>query len=262
MKRTALPRTGAAVTALVLSLAAVAGCGSGGADDAEGSGGKESATAKAASAAELEKLVLADGDVEGYTVDEGEGYASFAASKDDVEVGDEKCAPLAYVLSSLPLGDPAAHVRRLATEKTPATTPSKDIEDMTDAEMEEALASSAGAATSVSLSSYDGEGAAEAMDSLSDAVGACAGGFTGGMAGESAKFTKVAPAKDAGQGDESVAFTLGLDMEGKPTSVSGEAVRNGGTVTTYYTFDLETLMSGKPSGIPAEVVKAQSAKLG
>ncbi|MFD5626111.1 hypothetical protein [Streptomyces sp. NPDC127072] len=279
MKRFTLPRTRVAAAVSVLSIALATGCSDGGSDSADGdkgTGTKETAAAaKSLSDAELDKLIIATGDAEGYDVTPATESDAFASSKEEVKVVDEKCAPIAYVLTGFAPGDSTAYVNRQAlptpTEVEPSASSSKSLDDLTEEDLQDAsdaLTDALGSTmTIVSLSSYEGEGAQETLASVSDAVEGCAGGFTATAGAETQKFTKVAPGKSSGSGDESVAFAVTVDAEGTEAVVKGEVVRHGSTVATYYSISLAAF-SGEPGAgstdyeIPAEIVKAQAAKLG
>jgi len=271
MKRFALPRTGIAAVASVLSLALATGCsdsGSGSGDGDKAAGTKEPAVAgKALSSTELEKLIVATKDVDGYEVTPATDSDAFASSKEKVKVVEEKCAPIAYVLTGFAPGDSASYLNRQVLPTTSSTEPSPSsslsLEDTSDA-LTDALNSTM---TIVSLSSYEGEGAQETLAAVSDAVEGCAGGFSATANGETEKFTKVASAKASGSGDESVAFTVTVDAEGDEVPVKGEVVRHGSTVATYYAISLAALAGEGGASIadyeiPAEIIKAQAAKLG
>ncbi|MFI6338645.1 hypothetical protein [Streptomyces sp. NPDC050535] len=278
MKRFALPRTGVAAAVSVLSLALATGCSDGGSDSADGdktADAKETtAAAKTLSGVELEKLILATGDVDGYDVTSATESDAFASSKEEIKVVDEKCAPISYVLTGFAPGDSTAYVNRQVlptpSEVEPSASSTKSLEDLTEEELQDAsdaLTDALGSTmTIVSLSSYEGEGAQETLASVSDAVEGCAGGFTATAGGDTQKFTKVAAGKTSGSGDESVAFAVTVDAEGTEAVVKGEVVRHGSTVATYYSISLAAF-SGEPGAgttdyeIPAELVKAQAAKL-
>lgn len=120
MKRFTLPRTGIAAAASVLSLALATGCSDSGSDSGDGdkaTGGKEStAAAKVLSSSELEKAIVATGDVDGFEVTSATDSEPFASSKEKVKVVDEKCAPIAYVLTGFAPGDSeAAYLNRQVT---------------------------------------------------------------------------------------------------------------------------------------------------
>lgn len=260
-------RAGAAAAVSVLSLALITGCG-GDSDDSKGSGSADSSSptsaAKALSAAELEKRIISAQDVDGYEVKSADSGGRFAASKDQVSVADAKCEPIAYVLTGFAPGDESAYVDRMVTEKTSKPTSTGSTDEDLDA-IEDSLKDIMGSTmTVVSLSSYDGGGAERTMRSVSDAVAGCTGGFTVSAKGqETQKFTGVAEEKAGGTGDESVAFSVTGKAEGDTTTVHGEVVRHGSTVATYYSISLAAL-AGKQDkySIPAEIIKAQAARLG
>ncbi|MER6346714.1 hypothetical protein ACWC10_13385 [Streptomyces sp. NPDC001595] len=245
----------------VLSLALVTGCSESESGGDKGAGSNEqSSSAKALSAAELKKLIIADGEVDGFKVEPLD--KSTVMTKDDVKT-DEKCLPLTYVMSGLAPGDAAAETNTSATEeKSPTDTASKSLEDLTEGEAEDAMADAMSVNfTVVGLSSYDGDGAEQTMKSVADAVENCAGGFTGTSQGEEQKATKVTEEKASGAGDESVAFAVTSDMDGEAGDVHAEVVRHGNTIATYYTLNLGALMTGDKYAVPAKLVQAQGGKL-
>ena len=281
MKRFALPRTGVAAVVSTLSLVLVTGCSDSGSDSKgdSGSGSGDKAGAKETTAAaktlsdgELEKLIIATADVKGYKVGPADQSEEFASSKEDIKVVDEKCAPLAYVLTGFAPGDSASYVNRMAQEDPtakPSASPTKAMEDMTPEELEEAMNSITDAlgstVTLVSLSSYEGDGAKETMSSVSTAVKGCGTGFTATAKGESEKFTKVEAEKASGNGDESVAFAVTGEADGDGVTVHAEVARHGNTVATYYSLSLASFSKDAKTAkysIPADIIKAQTAKLG
>ncbi|MDQ1026736.1 hypothetical protein QF035_004318 [Streptomyces umbrinus] len=276
MKRLALPRPGAAAVVSVLSLALVTGCSDSGSDSGSGkddkAAGKEpAAAAKTLAKGELEKLVIATADVKGFKVGPADQSDQFASSKEEIKVDDEKCAPLAYVLTGFAPGDSASYVNRMAQEDPTAkasASPTKDLEDMTEEEMEDAMNSITDAlgstVTLVSLSSYEGDGAKETMSSLSAAIEGCGGGFTATAKEEPQKFKKVEAEKASGNGDESLAFAVTADSEGDPV-VHAEVARHGSTVATYYSISMAAFADDAEVSdydVPADLIKAQTAKLG
>lgn len=267
MKRSSGVRLCATVAVSALSFALITGCSDSGSDGAKGGDAKASesstAAAKALTAAELKKLIIAQGDAAGYKV-EAVGK-SFPGDKAAIKA-DEKCKPLLYVMSGLAPGDAAANTNRTATaEKKPSDAASKSLEDMSDADIDDALADSMSIdVTVVALSSYDGDGAEKAVKSVSDAVAGCTGGFTSAAGGDEQKFTKVTAEKGSKAGDESVAFAASgemADTDGGTATVHGEVVRHGNTVAAYYTMNLGAMMTGKEYTVPAALITAQSAKL-
>jgi hypothetical protein len=279
MKRSALPRAAATVVTSVLSLALLTACGGSASDDDKGADAKasETAAAKALSGAELKQRIIATGDVEGYKVGAADQGGAFASSKDDVTVVEEKCAPIAYVVTGFAPGDSAAYINRMVSQEvsaSPSASSTKSLEDMTDKELEDAMKSITDSlgqtVTIVSLSSYEGGGAEETMSSVSDAIKGCAHGFTatpkGGAKDDTQKFTKVAAEKASGAGDESLAFAVTGDADGDDVVVHAEVVRHGSTIATYYAFSLAAFSGEDGAGagdydVPAELIKGQAAKL-
>ncbi|MFJ4782940.1 hypothetical protein [Streptomyces sp. NPDC088794] len=269
MKRSSRVRIGATATAAALSLALITGCGGeskdNGSDSSSGDKDSSSTTAaKALSAAELGKLIIAKGDLDGFDVQSADTGGKFAESKDKVKVVDAKCAPLAYVLTGFaPGADESAYVNRMATEKSTEPTPTGTSDEDLDATMDNLQDILDSTMSIVSLSSYDGEGAQETLKSVSDAVSGCASGFSVSAPGEDTqKFTKVVAEKASGTGDESIAFAVSGPVEGDMTTVHGEVVRHGSTVAAYYSLSLAAMAGEKVTyDIPAELIKAQAAKL-
>ncbi|MEU7661541.1 hypothetical protein [Streptomyces lincolnensis] len=265
MKRSSRARTGAAVS--VLALALITGCG-GGSDDKDASEGSDkgagkgssaspATAAKALGAAELEKLLLAQGDVKGYKVASGDD--TLPKSKSDVKADKAACAPLAYAMAGLAPGETDASVSNTVTKDPSSDAASKAPEDLTEADIENAFKVEM---TFVGLSSYEGDGAAKAVKAVSDGVAACSGGFGITAQGEQQKLTKVTAGKASGKGDESVAFSVNSDMDGTGTATfNTEVVRVGSTVTTYYTVDFASVGTGKAAAVPTAVIDAQLAKL-
>lgn len=114
----------------VLSLALITGCGGGSDDDSKESGASKEAgssssstttAAKALSAAELEKLLLAKGDVTGYEAANGDD--TLPKAKSEVKTDKADCAPLAHAMAGLAPGDTDASVSNTLT-KSPDATPS------------------------------------------------------------------------------------------------------------------------------------------
>lgn len=263
MKRSSGVRLCATLAVSALSLALVTGCSAGGSKDSGGGKGTAAAkpAAKALSAAELKRLILAQGEVPGYKVEPVQGGTP-ARSK--VKAADAQCDPLLRVMTGIAPGDPAAETNRMVQQvKKAPTDKATSMDDLADGKFEDSLKDSMDIDTTVVvLSSYDGDGAQQALRSVSGATKACAGGFTGDQAGDKAKFTKVAEEKSSDTGDESVAFAATSDMEdGDTAPVHVEVVRHGNNVATYMTVNLGAMMTQKAYTVPAAVVKAQATKL-
>ncbi|MGW6955518.1 hypothetical protein [Streptomyces chartreusis] len=252
MKRSSGVRVAATVAVSALSLALVTGCGG-------DSGGSD---AKALSATELKKSIIAQGDVEGYKVDAS--GKQLPKSKDQVKSGEEKCTPLAYAMGGQAPGEAASETSVMVTqEKKKPTDGASKLEDLTESEIEDSITSAMDMTlTVVGLSSYDGDGAEETFKSVSDAVESCSGGFPVTMQGTDQKVTGIAAAKGSGSGDESVGFTAKSDAEdGDVATTHVEVVRHGSTIATYYTMNLGLMITDKPYDVPAAVIDAQAAKL-
>ncbi|MEV7287106.1 hypothetical protein AB0O01_21485 [Streptomyces sp. NPDC093252] len=264
MKRSSRARWSATVAVSALSLALITGCGESGdgaSTDAEGSQ-DSGAAAKALSTAELEKLLLTTADLEGHTVESA--AENELVPKSEVEVDKAACEPLAWVTSAVPPGDTDAGAANVVIEEAEQPEPtSTELTEESLGEAEDALTAAFDVdMTIVGLSSYDGDGAEQAMKAVSDAVAECGDGFVTTAAGEETKVTKVTAAEGSGRGDESVVFNEDIDVEGESVTVQAEVVRKGGTVATFFTVNIAALSGqGGATEVPAAVAEAQLAKL-
>ncbi|MFG2128002.1 hypothetical protein ACGFNV_09400 [Streptomyces sp. NPDC048751] len=262
MKRSSGARLCATAALGALSLTLLTGCSDEGSDDAKdkdsaGTSSSSAPAAKARTTAELEKLLLAQGDVKGYKVAAADD--TLPKSKSEVKADKAECAPLAYAMSGLAPGETEANASNTVTEDKASGAASKSPGDISEDDIENAFKVNM---TFVGLSSYDGDGAEKALKAVSDGVKACSGGFGIAAQGEKQKITKVAEGKASGAGDESVAFSVGSDMDGQGTATfNTEVVRVGNTVSTYYTVNFANLETGKAAEIPTAVVQGQAAKL-
>lgn len=262
MKRSSGARLCATAVVGALSLALLTGCSDSGSDDGSNSG--KGSSAKARTKAELSKLLIAQGDVTGYKVQPVD--KELASSKDELK-SDEKCLPLVYVMGGLAPTDAPAEANTMARqEKKPTDTASKSLEDLAEGEVEDAMTDALNVdVTVVTLSSYDGEGAADAFKSVADAVKGCSGGFEVTDGSEKSKVTKIAEEDAVGAtGDEAVAFaaTGEVDPETGQTGVMhAQVVRHGNTLAGYFTMNIGAMMSGKDYATPTAVVDAQAGKI-
>ncbi|MFJ6070057.1 hypothetical protein ACIQFU_04325 [Streptomyces sp. NPDC093065] len=262
MRLSSVRRTALASPVAVLALAVTA-CGSSQGDgdkaagDDRGGAGKTASAApapKALTAAELEKAALAQADVKGGKVTEVSAADDVAKGK--VKPQEARCEPLALAETGVPLGEPAASVKRSWTEgpKKPSG----------DASTEEAI----GAAFDldkvlVTLASYEDGGAEAVLKDVKEAAGACAGGFTFTAMGETARIAKVAEAPASGGADEAVAMTMtmtGDDGDTFPVKVC--VTRKGATVASFTVLNLAAASTGEDFPFPTEISDAQLAKLG
>ncbi|MEV4424899.1 hypothetical protein ACN9M0_22150 [Streptomyces sp. R-07] len=247
----------AAVAATAVSFALlVTGCSEGGKDADSGKdatpGASASATssapaAKALSAAELEKLIVEQADLPGHQVQKAK--AADIVKSDAVSTDKPACKPLADAMSSVATGQPGASAQRKVIEvpKTEGATASP----------KDALGALAAPVTSVTLGSYEGQGAQEAFTSLKTAGTECAGGFTLLGGGEKTKIAKVAP-ETLSAGEESLAWTVTTDMDGEPFVTKLVVFRQGSTLASFSTLSL----GGTVEELPKAVIDAQAAKLG
>ena len=187
MKRFTLPRTGIAAAASVLSLALATGCSDSGSDSGDGdkaTGGKEStAAAKALSSGELEKAIIATGDVDGYEVSIGHGLRAVRVLQGEGqgrrrEVRADRVRPHRVRARRLRgrVPQPPGHTGHRRDQAQRDLLGS--LEDLARAPrgfITDALSSTM---TIVSLSSYEGDGAQKTLASVSEAVEGCASGFT------------------------------------------------------------------------------------
>ena len=254
----------AAVAVLVLT-----GCGgaSQAADDAK-SDAKQKAEAPAEPAlseADLEKLALADGDVEGFTVEKG-AADDVAAPPKGTQAEPAACGPYVGLVTETAPGDPGLVVVRSVTGKQ--ETPKVDGDGELDMEaleaFEDAMDDALGASVvRMGVAAYGGEGAADAMKELRDWTGACKGDFTVGPQKQAVTELEAdAPAQGA---DEAVRFTMEVELEGRTVPMTRyEVYRDGDTVVTFMAMNGAALLgeSGDDWGVPDAVVKAQLAKLG
>ncbi|MEW2621700.1 hypothetical protein [Streptomyces sp. NPDC048106] len=238
-----------------LSFALVTGCSDGASDSSSGK--------KALNAAELKKLIVTKDELPGYEV----GPVTQAKAR-RITTENATCNPLARVMSGLAPTDAPASTDRMATEnakKQPSAKPT-NLEDLDEDKFEESMQKSLDRdVTLVTLASYDGDGAEQALKSLSAALKACAGGFTGRQAGSEAKFSKVTEEKPTGGGDASVAFAAevqGDESDGQDAApVHAEVDRHGSTLSVYVTTNLGAMMAKKAYTVTPAVVKAQETRL-
>ncbi|WP_314221202.1 hypothetical protein [Streptomyces zaehneri] len=261
MKRSPGARLCATAAIGALSLSLLTACSDDGSKDsadskasASSSAGSSSSApaAKALTSAELEKLLLAQGELKGYKSASGDD--TLPASKSSVKTDKPACDPLAWATAALAPGDTDANASNTVSEDkaSGATAQPEDIADAFDIDM-----------TFVGLSSYEGDGAEKAMKAVSDGVTACAGGYGLTAEGETTKVTKVVAEKGAAKGDETVAFAADVDMDGAGTATfHTQVVRKGNTVASFYTVNFAAMSKGGDMGaVPAAVVDAQVAKL-
>ncbi|WP_432081102.1 hypothetical protein [Streptomyces sp. WAC 04229] len=236
-------------TLTLLSLASLTACGGDSGSDAD-SAEKPAATAseekQATPEERLKQLVITKADVSGMDVSDADVSSSdasefaFAKSQQEVTVEKPVCAPLAYAMNQLPLGEPQADLTRSV---------SKGLNDPF---------------TYVMLASYEPERAKSTMTDLSKAVDACADGFTAKANDNTSTYDSVTAEKPVAEaGDESLAFRSTLTVLGATHTVHAQAVRSGDVLAVYFSVDGMAIANKRPSDakLSPTVVKAQNAKL-
>ncbi|MGW4545177.1 hypothetical protein ACWEN4_02215 [Streptomyces violaceorubidus] len=268
MSSTAVRRTVHAASAAALALLATACGGSSDADSAAGDdkakaeqsapaeGAEESAPAgKALTAAELEKVALAQADVKNGEV-ATELSADDQVAKDRISADDTACLPLVHVQGAVAQGEPAADVQRSwqGQSESPSQSKGPDGRDMTDIDVNKIM---------LNVASYADGGAEEAMAGLKAAVEKCADGFDATVGSDRMRVTKVSGLDRLKAGDEGLTVDIGVatgeDTDGLMKLV---VVRKGTTLATFSAVNLSSMMTGAQFEVPAEVVDAQVAKLG
>ncbi|MFI6107896.1 hypothetical protein [Streptomyces sp. NPDC051310] len=257
MRSTLVRRT--AVTATAVSLAVLATACSGSADKGGDSSDKakpsaaapEAADVKVPSAAELEKMALAEGDVKQHQVRQAGPAESIAAG--EATADKTECLPVARAIGTAPQGEPAgtAAARRATEtgEKNKEAIESGDLSAMTNV-----------TTTQIGLASYDGKGAEEALAALRKAAADCAGGFTATLKGQQMKVNKITEARIAG-GDEAGAWNLAVEQGSTKLTLKAVALRKGAVLASFSSLNLGAT-GGKDYPLPTAVVDAQAAKLG
>ncbi|MGW1844702.1 hypothetical protein [Streptomyces sp. NPDC001966] len=262
MRSTAIRRTAVAATAVSLALFATAcgGSDSGSGDKGADAKGKESASAapaaKALTAAELEKAVLAQGDVKGHKITKA--AAKDTISVDDIKTDKEVCAPLTNALMGAEVGEPAAFTKRTVVSEPKKADPAKqdggDVEDAFKAAFDITT-------TQLALGSYDGKGAQESVAALRTAATECAGGFGFTAAGEKQKVTKITEEQVKG-GEEAAAWTVQLEQDGEKAELKLVAMRQGASFASFSSMNMAVLAGEvEDFELPTAVVEAQAAKL-
>ncbi|MEV6311641.1 hypothetical protein AB0M10_23945 [Streptomyces sp. NPDC051840] len=259
MRTTAVRR--AALAAAIASLTLFATACSGSDSDAKGdggaAGGKDEASAKpsavkALTTAELEKASLEQGDVAGHKVTKT-GPEDIAKSG-EVTVDKKECEPIGFAFYGVERGSPVGNAGRKVVEE-PKVDETADPED--------ALAGMLDMTSSlVTLASYDGDGAAKNIAELRESAAKCAtGGFTLTMKGSKQKVTKLTEEKVTG-GEEALAWRVQMGEGDEAAPFKLVSLRQGGTVATFFSFNLGKTGAEADFPLPTAVIEAQVGKLG
>ncbi|MBF8169540.1 hypothetical protein ACFUCH_02425 [Streptomyces olivaceus] len=244
------PAKAALVSLALLSLAGLTACGDSSDSAADKPKTDASANAsKAPSPAEhLASSIITAADTDGFHVEETSDEYAFAKSTDEVTVDKPVCAPLAYAMNQLPLGNPQADLARVASGPSDAETElSKGINH-----------------TYVTLSAHDSGDAESAFADARTAVDACTDGFTAKANGNEASYDSVTPEKVSAAGHESLGFTSTTGFRGIKHVLHAEIVRSGDVLAVYFSVDGMAFVDNRPSDskLSPTVVKAQNGKLG
>ncbi|MDG9691226.1 hypothetical protein QC281_14060 [Streptomyces sp. DH17] len=270
MRSTAVRRTALAASAAALALLVTA-CGGSSDDDgaaegdkakadrsapADGGNAGESAPAgDALTAAELEKVALAQADVKNGEVT-SEIPADEDIAKDQVSTDGKACLPLAHAQAAVAQGEPAADVKRSWTGQTETESEGSgpDGQDMTEISVD---------MVRLNVASYADGGAERALTELKAAVEQCAGGFTASVGSDKLRVAEVTATAEPKGGDEGFAATLGVDI-GKDANAPMKVVvvRKGATIASFSAANLSSMATGADFEVPAAVIDAQIAKLG
>jgi predicted small secreted protein len=241
MKRAAL----AAASALSLAAVLTACSGdSGTGTDAKPESSPSSQKARQVSPAErLAQTMVTKADVSGYAVKDLEAEFRLAKSPSEVTLDKPACAPLAYAMNQLPLGEPEAELTKVLS------TSKYGDEDVY-----------------ITLTAYKAGKAQSAMAGLSKALDDCGDGFTAKSKNSSSTYDSVTAEKPTAvaAGDETVAFKATMTFRGASHVLHTEAVRRGDVVAVYFSVNGIAIANVAPSDakMPAAVVKTQNEKLG
>ncbi|MFI1484596.1 hypothetical protein [Streptomyces sp. NPDC020747] len=237
MKRTVLAAS-ALSAAVITGLTACGGSGS----DTDAAADKPKATASQAKevspAERLAKLMVTKAE-SGYTVKEPSDGDALAASQEDMDVDKAVCTPLAYAMNELPIGSPQATLTHVATR-------------------------SGAMFTYITLSTYADGAAESAMKDLAKAADSCGSGYTATSDRGSSPYNSVTVETAPSGSDESLATAATFEFKGFTQRLRTQTFRFGDTIVNYFTLDSGAFLQSRPgeAKIPADLVKAQNAKLG
>ncbi|WP_371100193.1 hypothetical protein [Streptomyces sp. PU_AKi4] len=191
----------------------------------------------------LAELVVTPAEVDGFSVKEPTSEFVFAESPEEVTVDKPDCAPLAYAMNQLPLGDPQADLTRTLAEKAKGYS---------------------SAYTYITLTSYVADGAESSMAAVKQAVKSCGNGFTASAGSGTSTYESVTAEEVEPAGDEALGFKSTMTFQGTPHTLHTEVVRRGDVLGVYVSVNGMAIANAEPSDakLPPTVVKAQNAKLG
>jgi hypothetical protein len=235
MKRAALAAASALSLAAVLT--ACSGGDNGTGTDAKPESSPSSQKARQVSPAErLAQTMVTKADVSGYVVKDLEAEFRLATSPSEVTLDKPACAPLAYAMNQLPLGEPEAELTKVLS------TSKYGDEDVY-----------------ITLTAYKTGKAQSALADLSKAVDDCGDGFTAKSKSGNSAYDSVTAEKPTAvaAGDETVAFKATMTFRGASHVLHTEAVRRGDVVAVYFSVNGIAIANVTPSDakMPTAVVK-------
>ncbi|MER5179567.1 hypothetical protein ABT009_14555 [Streptomyces sp. NPDC002896] len=223
---------------VVAALGLTAACGGSGgeggakASPKETSQGKESAAAeagaKALTAAQLEKAVVAGADLKGYKI---EKMSAADMPSEIVPADPAECQPLADMFMFTTQPKSQARTGRTLTHVN---------------ELDATV-------TSLALLAHEQADAEKVMAGLRTATEKCTG-----YEHADYKYSGVQALDAPDAGDEAVSYKVTGDIDGDTVPMAFTVVRSGSTVAAFYAMNM---LDGKKTEVPAEVVEAQVAKL-
>lgn len=257
MRSAFVRRTVLGASAVSLALLATA-CGGSDKADAKGDA-KPSASAsapapavKGKSDAEMTPLLVTQAEAPDYML-QAESVSGLGEPDASLSTDKPECKVLLQSESLQEVGKPTGVARTAFSAKPKGLAPDAPTEDMVESAM-------GVTATLISLASYDGKGAEEALASVRRAGQVCAGGFSGTSGGEGGKVESVKPTAgvQVPAGDEAVSLTITMDLEdGQKGRMLVTVVRKANTMATFSSISI----LGKTEH-PTALIAAQAAKLG
>ncbi|MET9695695.1 hypothetical protein ABZY31_02070 [Streptomyces sp. NPDC006529] len=224
---------GATVVSLGLS---AAGCGPAGtARGKDGPKGTETSEIPSAAASgpaaktrpELVGMLVGPKDLPAYVVATHERYRAFALATTFGST-EAACSPLSDTQAGVGVGAPAEAAAAKAAGRPEGAAPSGATD-----EERWAATDAPGAAIVISLSSYGGGGAVEALAELRKAAVTCAAGYATAHDEDAGKVTRIAPTASVVAGDESVAYTVERNVGGDEVISQLVVVRKGNVLASF-----------------------------
>ncbi|MEV7785635.1 hypothetical protein AB0O72_09570 [Streptomyces sp. NPDC088106] len=239
--------TSAAASALsLLTALSLTACGGKGEESDKATGEPRPSTSQAKQptpAEKLAELMVAPADVKGFSVQEHSDEFALATSPDEVTLDKPACAPLAYAINQLPLGEPQAELTRVLTDEAKGVN---------------------GAHTYITLTTYASGGAQPVMADVKKAAAACGNGFTAKGSGGTSTYDSITPENVTPAGDEALGFKATMTFRGAPHTMHTQVVREGEVIGVYFSVNGADIANARPSDakLTPAVVEAQNAKLG